>query len=439
MQPYRAFNSRFRKKSLIKIYYDNIHFTASTGVDGVKANDGFDVNAEVELILRKVNNGTYRFSRYKEKLISKGPGKPPRVISIPTVRDRIVIKALHLTLQDVYPECSNTLIPQLMLEKIKSDLKKTKYNSFVKVDIKQFYPSINHDKLFSVLSSRIKKVSFNTLLIQAVQNITGSVKSEIGIPQGLSISNILAEIYLKNIDSENASDTNNSYHRYVDDVLIFSKLVQPRSVVEAVTERFKSIDLDCHPCDELNSKTKYGRLTGTFDFLGYLICNRKLTVKKESIYRIEMSIAKIISSIKYVDKPNLYVTQNKLNIRITGCVFEGKRRGWLFYYSQLEDLKVLYELDSTVKNLLKKGGLSESIKAKKFSKAYGECRRTNLDNYKYILNFDKYTVAEKRVYLTQIMESKVIATLEDVTINAIFQKKIRHLVKDLEQDLKELS
>jgi RNA-directed DNA polymerase len=439
MQPYKAFNARFSKKSLEKIYYANIHFTSSTGVDGVKANDGFDINSEIDIIFRKIKNGTYKFSRYKEKLISKGAGKSPRVISIPTVRDRIVIKALHLTLQDIYPECSKTLIPQLMLEKIKLDVKKVKYKSYVKVDIKEFYPSIEHRMLFKMLSSRIRKASFKSLLFQSIENYTGSVRCEKGIPQGLSISNILAEVYLKDIDLKNSSDKNNSYYRYVDDVLIFSTSIKPLPVVNTIIERFKSLRLECHPHDEINSKTKYGPLNQTFDFLGYLISNRTLTVKKESLHRIEMSMAKIISSLKYVEKPNFYITQNKLNIRITGCIFEGKRRGWLFYYSQLEDLKVLYGLDSTVKRLLKKASLSEEIKPKKFSKAYCECSRVSLENYRYILNFDGYTVAEKRGYLTQVMEPKTISRLDDSTVSTIFQKKIRHLVKDLDQDLRENS
>ncbi|WP_019617224.1 reverse transcriptase domain-containing protein [Psychromonas ossibalaenae] len=436
MQPYKAFNTRFRKKSLLKIYYENIHFTSSSGVDGVKACDEFDINSEIDIILRKIRNGSYKFSRYKEKLISKGAGKSPRVISIPTVRDRIVIKALHLTLQDVYPECSKTLIPQLMLEKIKLDVKKLKYKSFVKIDIKEFYPSIEHDLLFNALSSRIKKASFKDLLFQSIQNTTGSIECKKGIPQGLSISNILAEVYLKDIDSKNSSDKKNSYYRYVDDVLIFSKSKKTLPLVKRIIDRFDSIGLDCHPYDEINSKTKYGLLSDEFDFLGYLISNRELTVKPESIHRIEMSIAKIISSVKYVEKPNFDITQNKLNIRITGCIFEGKRRGWLFYYSQLEDLQVLYKLDSTVKTLLKKAGLSEEIKQKKFSKTYGECNRVILENYKYILNFDVYTVAEKREYLAQIMELKTIASLDDSTVDAIFQKRIRHLVNDLDQDLR---
>ncbi|MEZ9893527.1 RNA-dependent DNA polymerase, partial [Vibrio lentus] len=109
MQAYEVMFNYFNKDSLTEIYYKYIHYSPSTGVDGIKANDKYDIDKEIELIVDKVLNGRYKFSKYKEKLISKGANKLPRVISIPTVRDRIVIKALHLTLQEIFPECASTL------------------------------------------------------------------------------------------------------------------------------------------------------------------------------------------------------------------------------------------------------------------------------------------------------------------------------------------
>ncbi len=105
------------------------------------------------------------------------------------------------------------------------------------------------------------------------------------------------------------------------------------------------LKLHCHEYDEIGSKTRIDRIYQGFDFLGYWIENRKLTVKKESIWKIENSIAKIVNSHKYIKKPKSYITENNINLRITGCIYEGKRRGWLFYYSQLEDETILYKLE----------------------------------------------------------------------------------------------
>jgi len=258
MQPYKAFNKRFTRKSLNDIYHKYIYLTPTTGIDGVKADNDFDIDFEISIILRKIANNSYKFSRYKEKLISKGVGKKPRVISIPTVRDRVVLKAIHLVLQDIYPECSKTLVPQLMLDKVKSVVKQPCYKSFIKVDIKEFYPSIDRDKLFKKLFYKVRKNSLRDLISQAISNTTGRVDVDRGVPQGLSISNILAEIYLYDLDFQYTDNENIAYHRYVDDVLVFSTLSNPRPLLDDIIQQFEHLNLECHPCDEINSKTKLG-------------------------------------------------------------------------------------------------------------------------------------------------------------------------------------
>ncbi|EKO3993993.1 hypothetical protein DX541_22260 [Vibrio fluvialis] len=439
MQAHKLFKKRFSKSSLRDIYFKYVHYTSSTGIDGIIANDKYDYESEIELINKKVTSGKYKFSKYKEKLISKGAGKEPRVISIPTVRDRIVIKALHLFLQDVYPASSKTLIPQLMLSNISNEVKKTKYKSFIKVDIKNFYPSIAHDLLLKKTFKRIRKSEIKSLIEKAIKNNTGNIKPESGVPQGLAISNILAEIYLEDLDFNYKSDKNISYNRYVDDILVLSKDTRPKKLLDNIISDFSNLKLTCHNYDDIGSKTKIDRLYKSFDFLGYWIENRKLTVKKESIWKVENSIAKIINSHKYISKPKSYITESKLNLRITGCIYEGKRRGWLFYYSQLEDETILYKLDSTVKKMLKQAKLDKIIKQKKFSKSYKECKRDVLDNHQYIVNFDGYSLPQKRELLTQFMDPEKVSILDNQTINSLFSKRVRHLVKDLEEDIRENS
>ncbi|NOH41700.1 reverse transcriptase, partial [Vibrio coralliilyticus] len=372
-------------------------------------------------------------------LISKGARKHPRVISIPTVRDRIVLKAMHLTLQDIYPECSKTLIPQLMLDEIKSQVKNYKFKSFIKVDIKEFYPSINHKLLEEKLSSRLPTKALRLLITSAITNPTGLQDSKRGVPQGLSISNILAEIYLKDLDAKFRCIDTNTYNRYVDDVLVLSENNRPIDLLDDIINEFSNLNLTCHPYDEEGSKTQIDTLNKEFDFLGYYIKNRKLTVKKESVLRVENSIAKIINSHKYISEAKASITQNKLNLRVTGCIFEGKRRGWIFYYSQMEDDTILYKLDNTVKKLLKQAKLDNTIKQKKFSKAFYECSRNKLNNHKYIVNFDGYSISEKRDLLTQFMDKVKIKALNDDVVNSLFSKRVRHLVKDLEEDIRENS
>ncbi|MFU2509632.1 reverse transcriptase domain-containing protein [Pseudoalteromonas sp. KG3] len=436
MSDYDLFKSRFNEQSLKDIYLSYIHFTPSTGVDGISANDRYDFMAEINLILKKVYAGGYKFSRYKEKLISKGVEKYPRVISIPTVRDRLVLKALHLFLQDIFPENSSSLIPQIMLDKIKNDVKNPNFKSFIKIDIKNFYPSIRHELLLNKAFNKIKSKEARDLINKALVNPTGKKVNVCGVPQGLSISNILAEMYVSEIDNTYIKLAKTSYNRYVDDILIFSEGEMPLQLLNSVISDFDTLELECHPYDEIGSKTIIDNLDKSFDFLGYWIEKRKLTVKKESIWRIENSLAKIINAHKYVKNAKSYITENKLNLRITGCIYEGKRRGWLFYYSQMEDETILYKLDATVKTLLKQTKLNAIIIPKKFSKAYKECSRDVIKNHKYIINFDGYSLSEKKELLSNYMDVEVIKTLSNDIVHSLFTKRVRHLIKDLEEDIR---
>lgn len=49
----------------------------------------------IQIISKKVLAGAYSFTRYREILISKGRGKEPRVISIPTIRDKLALAAYY--------------------------------------------------------------------------------------------------------------------------------------------------------------------------------------------------------------------------------------------------------------------------------------------------------------------------------------------------------
>ena len=91
-------------------------------------------------------------------------------------------------------------------------------------------------------------------------------------------------------------------------------------------------------------------------------------------YRFETSIVRLLTTYKYRskftkelndEKRNLEILEWRINLRITGCIFNNTKRGWIFYYSQITDLKVLYKLDSTIKSLIKRFNLEGKLKIKK--------------------------------------------------------------------------
>ena len=85
----------FAIEQLIETFDDNIKFSKATGIDNLSPESFVErLEDQVGILSRKAVQGEYEFTKYKLKLISKGRGKIPREISIPTVRDRIALRAL---------------------------------------------------------------------------------------------------------------------------------------------------------------------------------------------------------------------------------------------------------------------------------------------------------------------------------------------------------
>lgn len=178
-----------------------------------------------ELCLR----GDYKFSPYAEKLVLKGRGKYPRVLSIPNVRDRFVLSLLNGYLNDVFGIVRET--PNRYIFRLAQFIKETEATGqevhFFKSDISAFYDNINHSILTRLLANKIDAVALK-LVINAITTPTISLGAKpgievnvIGVPQGLSISNILAEIYFSDAHKLLKSLYKNGlFLRYVDDILI---------------------------------------------------------------------------------------------------------------------------------------------------------------------------------------------------------------------------
>lgn len=204
------------------------------GIDGTTVEKFTEKKQEnFEIIKKKCRNGTYRFSPYLQKLQLKGRGASPRVISIATLRDRIVLHVVKDLLQKAFPESVNRLLPNNYIKKINDFFVlhgSDETLCYYKTDIRRFYDSIEHEHLLSKIRPNVESSFFLRLVYNALKNPTtsfGSKRTElknnnsIGVPQGLSISNILADIYMRDFD-ESLSGLAAQYYRFVDDIILFN-------------------------------------------------------------------------------------------------------------------------------------------------------------------------------------------------------------------------
>ena len=146
--PDKAWEDIFSDNNIRRCFKQHIYPKNSQGVDRISV-DLFkrDLDIHVPIIAKKCKEGTYKFSPYLEVLQSKGRDKKPRLISIPTVRDRLVLKLLTEYLHLSFEEYIARDLPNTVVRKIKKEITDNGVDSYIKLDIKNFFGSISHQNL----------------------------------------------------------------------------------------------------------------------------------------------------------------------------------------------------------------------------------------------------------------------------------------------------
>lgn len=177
------------------------------GVDGTKVTDLGD--AEIEILIQKLMDGTYRPTPVRRVYIPKANGKQ-RPLGIPTAKDRMVQEVvrsiLDLIYEPIFSENSHGFRKgrscHTALEQISNIWTGVKW--IVEVDIKGYFDNIDHSVLLNVMSRRIEDREFLNLISSMLK--AGFLEdwkfynTHSGTPQGGIVSPLLANIYLHELD-----------------------------------------------------------------------------------------------------------------------------------------------------------------------------------------------------------------------------------------------
>ena len=188
-------------------------------------NDVKKVDADIERFCKQIQdmliNHTYKTSEYftfklyepKERIIFKLPYFPDRIVH-------------HAIMNIMEPLWINQMIPQTyscikkrgihkVLKQIQHDLKDRENTKYcLKIDIRKFYPSVDHDILKQII--RIKVADRE--LLQLLDEI---IDSSEGVPIGNYLSQFFANLYLTYFDHWLKEDKQVKYYfRYADDIVI---------------------------------------------------------------------------------------------------------------------------------------------------------------------------------------------------------------------------
>src|SRR5437868_6219803 len=202
------------------------------GIDGV----AFEAIEEsgAESFLRQIRDelvtNTYRPMRARKKEIPKDGGKV-RVLSIPSIRDRVVQVALKLILEPIFEANfqpgSYGYRPKRTAHQAVNRVAQAIVESktrIIDIDLRAYFDNVQHYLLLEKVARRVQDGEVMHLL-KMMLDVTGKK----GVPQGGVISPLLSNLYLNEVDrmlekaieaTRNGKYTYVQYARFADDLVI---------------------------------------------------------------------------------------------------------------------------------------------------------------------------------------------------------------------------
>ena len=249
------------------------------GIDGQSLED-FEAGLDEQLdrLHQELRKDTYRPQPVRQKLIPK-PGQPGKLrpLGIPTVYDRVCQQALLNRLEPIFEPVFDDASfgyrsgrsAKDALQKVWKELQ-TGSEWIVDADLKDFFGSVDHEKLLALVNQRVSDGRVLRLIRQMLEAGCMAERqrlaTEQGVPQGGVVSPLLSNVLLTPFDRE-MRDRGYQLTRYADDWVVTCRTRrEAEQALAEATKILKTLGVTLNA-----EKTRIVHVRHGFEFLGYKI------------------------------------------------------------------------------------------------------------------------------------------------------------------------
>lgn len=320
----------------------------AAGIDGMQVEELWEwFNEHRQRLITEVLSEEYQPQAVLGVEIPK-PNGGTRLLGIPTVVDRMLQQAMHEQLNKLYDplfsEHSYGFRPgwsALDAVEQASQHIKSSYEWVVDIDLKNFFDTINHDRLMQRLSKgigdkRLLRLIRRYLRAGLMQDGLESQRIS-GTPQGGPLSPLLSNIVLDELDKE-LEKRGHNFCRYADDCNIYVRSEAAGNRVLRSITRFIEKKLKL----KVNREKSGVRHCSQVKFLGY-------TIMPEGKIRIaDKSITRFKKKIKQITKRNRGMSFTSVLHEVNVVM-----RGWVGYFRLADTWLPWRELDGWIRRRLR--------------------------------------------------------------------------------------
>jgi RNA-directed DNA polymerase len=340
---------------------------ANHGKGGVDGQGLEEFEGQLEEQLTRLHN-ELREDRYHPKPVRQtqipkaGKAGEFRMLGIPTIYDRVCQQALLNRLEPIFePVFDEANFGYRRGRSTKDALRKvwTEIKSgrewIVDADLKDFFGSVNHEKLLTLVSQRIsdrRVLQLIRAMLKAGSYGKGRLfPTEQGTPQGGVVSPLLSNVLLTPFDRE-MRRKGYQLTRYADDwVLTCKSAAEARAAVATAVRILQELGVQLHP-----QKTRIVHVRHGFEFLGYKIKRGgglfrlppgkiRSGTRSGALYAYPRE-----KSIRHFKDQVRVLTKRRVPLR-TPELIEGLNpvlRGWGHYYKRAHVRKLFHRLDGWI-------------------------------------------------------------------------------------------